>query len=171
MKKLILSAVLTLNCYANIESLQYFEADFTQNITDDNEKVIKYKGHIKAAKPQYALWEYKSPINKQVYILPTEIVVIEPDLEQAIVKKLSRNFDIFTLIKNAKKVDKDHYVATFKNTKYTIKLKHDKLETISYIDEFENRVEIIFTNEEENKKIALTAFEPNIPEDYDLIKE
>jgi len=171
MKKLILSAVLTLNCYANIENLQYFEADFTQNITDDNNKTIKYEGHIKAAKPQYALWEYKTPINKQVYILPTQVVVIEPDLEQAIVKKLSRSFDIFTLIKKAKKVDKNTLVATFQNTTYTIKLNKDVIETISYVDEFENNVKIDFRNESENKKIPLTAFEPKIPEDYDLIKE
>ncbi|WP_297441191.1 LolA-like outer membrane lipoprotein chaperone [Sulfurimonas sp.] len=171
MKKLFLSTILALNCYASIENLQYFDADFIQNIKDDNNKVIKYNGHIKAAKPQYALWEYKNPINKQVFILPNKVVVIEPDLEQAIIKKLSTNFDIFTLIKNAEKKGKGIYIASFRNTKYTIEIKNDIIERISYKDEFENNVEIVFKNQNQNSVIEKKLFIPNIPTDFDIIRE
>jgi outer membrane lipoprotein carrier protein len=171
MKKLLLSVVLTVSSYANIDNIKYFEADFTQKIKDDKNKVIQYNGHIKAAKPQYALWQYQTPVNKDVYILPNKVVIIEPDLEQVIVKKLNTNLDFFSLIKNAKKIDNNNYIASYKEKKYHIKFDKSIIKSISYKDEFDNNVEIEFKNEVQNKEIKKKAFLPNIPKDYDLITE
>jgi len=172
MKKLFFLAVAAVSSYANISDMNYFEADFTQKIVDDKNKTIAYKGHVVAAKPQYALWQYKTPINKKVYISPSKITVIEPDLEQVIMKQISENFDFFALIKNAKKVNKISYIANFKNHKYTITL-NDKndIEFISYIDEFDNHVKIVFEKQLKNKEYKKEIFIPVIPEEYDIIKE
>ena len=171
MKKLLFLTFLAVSSYANISNIKYFEADFTQSIVDDQNKTITYLGHVRAAKPQYALWEYKTPIDKQVYILPTKIVVIEPELEQVIIKKIAGNFDFFTLIKNAKKIGKDDYLAIFNNTKYYIKLKKGIIQSISYIDEFENNVKILFIHQLKNIKYKNEVFTPNIPIEYDIISE
>ena len=171
MKKLLFLALITVTAQASIKNIQYFEADFTQNIVDDENKTITYKGHVKAAKPQYALWQYKSPVDKQVYILPHKIVVVEPELEQAIIKKIGNNFDFFSLIKHAKKIDNKHYLANFREKNYLITMNNDRLVSISYKDEFDNSITIDFTDTKTNKKIEEKSFTPQIPEDYDLIKE
>ena len=171
MKKLLFLALLGVSVQANIDTLQYFKADFIQNIVDDQNKTITYKGYVQAAKPQYALWEYKSPVNKKVYILPHKVVIIEPELEQAIIKKIGDNFDFFSLIKHAKKIDKNHYLANFKEKNYFITINGDTLASIKYKDEFDNSVSIDFKNAKINKKIAEGIFLPQIPEDYDLIRE
>ncbi len=171
MKRLLFLALLATSGQAQITNINYFEANFTQSIVDDQNKTIVYQGHVKAAKPQYALWEYKSPVEKKVYILPHKVIVVEPELEQAIIKKISGNFDFFSLIKHAKEIDKDHYLAHFKDKSYYINLTNSTLSSISYKDEFDNSVTINFTKVDEKKKIERKDFVPNIPEDYDLIKE
>jgi len=171
MKRLLFLALLSVSAQANIDTLEYFKADFIQNIVDDQNKTITYKGHVQAAKPQYALWEYRSPVDKKVYILPHKVVVIEPELEQAIVKKIGDNFDFFSLIKHAKKIDASHYLANFKEKNYFITMNGNILVSIQYKDEFDNSVSIDFKNAEINKKIEKKIFTPQIPEDYDLIRE
>jgi len=171
MKKLLFLALITVSAQASIQNIQYFEANFTQNIVDDKNKTITYKGYVKAAKPQYALWQYKSPVNKQVYILPHKIIVVEPELEQAIIKRLGNNFDFFSLMKNATKIDKQHYIANFREKKYLLTMDKDRLISISYKDEFDNSINIEFTNEKIDKKIEKKSFIPKIPKDYDLIRE
>ena len=170
MKEKILLLFLATASFANIKNLSSFEADFKQNIVDDNNKTITYYGHVKASKPQYALWTYVKPIQKKVYILDNQAIIIEPELEQAIIKKIGNNFDFFRLLKNAKKLDKNKYLAHYNNTSFTIKTKNDSIESISYKDEFDNSVLIDFTNQIVNKKIDKKEFTPAIPDDYDIIK-
>lgn len=171
MKKLIFLTIATVSSYANISNISYFEANFTQKILDDNNKTIVYKGHVVAAKPQFAFWRYQTPINKKVYISPSEITVIEPDLEQAIIKHISEHFNFFALIKNAKKVDEKSYITHFNNRKYMIKLNNkEEITSISYVDEFDNHVKIVFEDQIENKKYKKEVFMPVIPRDYDIIR-
>jgi outer membrane lipoprotein carrier protein len=171
MKKLLFLALMSVSGYANLDNINYFDADFRQNITDDQNKTIVYKGHIKAAKPQYALWEYTSPVNKQVYVSMYKVILIEPELEQAIIKKINTNFDFFSLIKNAKRIDKEHYVAHFDNKRYLLFIKNSILHTIQYKDEFDNNVTITFSKINEKKKIDKKVFIPHIPVEYDLVTQ
>jgi len=171
MKRLLFLALLATSGQAQITNINYFEANFTQSIVDDQNKTITYIGHVKAAKPQYALWQYTSPVDKKVYILPHKVIVVEPELEQAIIKKIGGNFDFFSLIKHAKEIDKDHYLAHFKDKSYYINMKDNILTSIFYKDEFDNSVTINFTNVNEKRKIERKDFVPHIPEDYDLIQE
>ena len=80
-----------------------YEADFRQVVTNDKGNILEYSGHIKIMKPQYALWEYLQPSTKLIYINKNMATIIEPDLEQVIVKKLHNSIDFFKILKNAKK--------------------------------------------------------------------
>ncbi|MBA1432377.1 MAG: outer-membrane lipoprotein carrier protein LolA [Epsilonproteobacteria bacterium] len=171
MKQKFLLLILATASFANIETIQSFEADFTQNIVDDKNKTIAYYGHVKAMKPQYALWTYTKPIDKQVYILQNKAIIIEPELEQAIIKKIGDNLDFFQLIKHAQKLDNERYLAHYNNTTFIISTKGNKIVSIAYKDEFENRVTIDFTHQIVNKKMDKREFSPNIPDEYDLIRD
>ncbi len=171
MKKILFAALLVTSSFASINNITSFEADFLQKITDDKGVKITYEGHVMVSKPIFALWKYTKPIKKSVYIIPYKIIVIEPEIEQAIIKQIGEDFNFFEILENAKKIDKDTYLAKFKNKEYILKVKGSEIESISYKDELENSVVIKFKNQKENKAIPLEAYKPHIPQDYDLVRE
>ena len=170
MHKLLLLLLTASLSFADMININSFEADFTQTIVNDKNSTLTYKGHVLATKPQLALWQYTTPVEKSIYITHTKAVIIEPEIEQVYIQNIKSSFDFFNVIKNAKKVNSDTYIAEFQETKYTITIKNNKLISISYLDELENRVHILFTKQIQNKKIDEKIFTPNIPLDYDVIR-
>ena len=157
--------------FASLSDINSFKADFIQNITDEKNKVLSYNGHILAAKPQSALWTYLQPIKKYVYINPRTVTIVEPEIEQVIVKRIESNFNFFNMIQNAQKVDKNSYIAHYQESIFTISTENNLLKSISYRDEFENAVEIIFSNQVQNLEIDQKLFVPFIPLEYDIIND
>jgi len=157
--------------FASIKEINSFEANFTQSITDDKNKTLIYSGHVIASKPQNALWNYTKPIQKNIYISEFSVTIIEPEIEQVIIRRISSNFDIFKMIKNAKEVKKDRYLAIYKDVKFNITIKNNLINSISYKDKFDNDVKIIFKNQKQNKKIDKKIFYPKIPVEYDIVRD
>ena len=170
MKFLIITILLINSLFASMNNINSFEADFTQIITDEKNKKLSYSGHVSAIKPQTAIWSYVTPVNKNVYINKYEVTIVEPEIEQVIIKRLESNFSFFNMIKNAKKVDKNTYEAFYKSSKFTITQNNNLIESISYIDEFENNVKIVFKNQKINKEIDKNVFIPKFSLDFDIIK-
>ena len=157
--------------FASINTIESFDADFIQSVTDDKNKVITYSGHITAAKPKSAIWHYIEPVNKTIYINAYEVTIVEPEIEQVIVRTIESNFDFFNMIRDAKKVKQDLYEAKYKDSNFIIKTQNNLIKSISYIDEFENNVEIVFDKQKQNKKIDLKYFIPKYPLEFDLIRD
>jgi len=156
---------------ASIDNIKSFEADFTQNIKDEKDKILKYTGHVYASKPQLAKWEYITPVEKSIFISPFTITIVEPEIEQVIIRKIKSNFNFFQLIKNAKEIKKNIYEASYKNTIFTITKENKFIKSITYIDEFENKVTILFSNQKQNHDINLEVFTPKYPLEYDIIRD
>jgi len=170
LRYIILNLLLSLSLFAEITTMKTFEADFTQDVTNDKGNVLSYKGHVVASKPQYALWKYNAPNNKQIYINANKAIIVEPEIEQAIIKKINGDFDFFKIIKNATKVQENIYIAEFQNTSYTIVLKNSNISSISYKNELDNKITIKFSNQKKNNVIDFTIFNAKIPSDYDIIR-
>ncbi len=169
---LVLTFLLTMLHAQILENLQTFQADFTQKIDDKERKVVTYEGKIFADKKlQKAKWSYLKPIQKDVYIQQKLVTVVEPELEQVIIRKIASDFDIFTLLKNAKKIAPNLYETTYK--KYTFKLYSNgkNIEKLVYKDDFDNLVTISFSNQKYDEKINPKTFEADVPKSYDLIIE
>ncbi len=171
MKKILLIAILATQVFAFFDEIDTFKADFIQTVTDEKNKVLTYNGNIVASKPQNAKWEYTSPITKDVYINQSTVTIIEPEIEQVIIRKIESNFDFFKMIKNAKKMKKNIYMAKFENSTFIIVTKKERIQSISYLDEFENTVKISFKNQEQNKEIDSGVFIPKIPNGFDVISD
>lgn len=167
---LILLIAFTLS-FASLDEINSFEADFTQSVTDENNKVLSYSGSIMAAKPQNVMWDYEKPIKKNVYINTESVTIVEPEIEQVIIKEIESNFNFFNMIKNAKKTKENTFVATYKESVFTITTKNSFIKSISYTDEFENRVVITFDNQKQNESINSNVFIPKIPTDFDIIRD
>jgi outer membrane lipoprotein carrier protein len=171
MKFLLLFSVLMPALFGFSESIYSFSGSFEQHIVDDQNKTIIYHGHVWAKRPDKALWEYSDPIKKSVYVHGHRVIVVEPDLEQAIIKTISSDIDLFALIASAKPIGNETYEAHYADQIFTIKLMHGVIERIDYLDPFENSVNLIFSNQEQNKRIDDEKFFARIPKAYDIIKD
>ena len=171
MKQFLIALFITAELFASIDSIVSFDADFTQSITDDKNKTINYTGHILATKPQNARWSYFKPVKKEVYINDYDVTIVEPEIEQVIIRKIESNFDFFKMIANAKETSKSNYSAQYGDTLFNIKKNSELIESISYLDEFENRVIITFKNQKQNQVINKILFMPAYPLDFDIIRD
>ncbi len=174
MKKILLSVALlsTTLLSANITQLNSLESNFKQSIVNDQNSRITYSGKMYATKQNnQALWEYTSPIEKKIYYKDGSIVIIEPELEQAIFAKLSKVPNVLSLLNSAKRISENRFETTFNNVKYMIETNGNKINSISYTDEIQNRVTIEFNAQKTNENINASKFVYSIPEDYDILEQ
>ena len=157
--------------FAISEQTVTMKADFIQTITDDKDSTITYKGTMLAKRPSMALWHYKEPIEKTVYITARSVTIVEPELEQAIVKRLDNSIDILAILASAKKDGKNSYTAYYSNKEYHITMQSDMIRSISYSDDFDNVVKIVFSAQQINKSIKDSRFIADIPADFDIIRD
>jgi outer membrane lipoprotein carrier protein len=170
LKYIFIITLLFTSLFSGISKLNSFSANFLQTITDETGKTLSYRGSIKAVKPQFATWKYEFPVEKHVFINAEKIVIVEPELEQVIIKNIDDKFDFFSMIKDAKKVDNNFYIAHYKDTKFNIKIINSIIQSITYTDEFGNKIEIIFTNQLQNAKIEKQELTPSYPLNYDIVR-
>ncbi|MDD2357011.1 MAG: LolA-like outer membrane lipoprotein chaperone [Thiovulaceae bacterium] len=171
MKKTIILSLLCANLFGFAENLNTFSAHFVQTVVDDKKTTIKYNGDIKAKRPNMAMWNYTNPVKKEIYINSSDLVIIEPEIEQVILKKVGNTIAFFEMLKNAKKVNNELYKATYEKLKIDIHVKANKIDSITYLDELENRVTIQFTNQVENQKMDDKVFSAKIPADFDIVHQ
>ena len=171
MKYILATLLCSTLSFASLNNIHSFEADFTQSVTDDKNTSLNYNGYIAAQKPQNAVWNYKEPVKKDVFINQHSITIIEPEIEQVIIRKIQSNFDFFMMIKNAVKIGTDTYKAHYKKANFTIKMQNDLIKSISYKDEFENDVLISFEKQKQNNTINEKIFMPIIPIEFDIIRD
>lgn len=151
--------------------LESIDSKFEQRIVDDHNKTITYTGTLLAKKPSLAHWHYATPIEKDIYIKQNYVTIIEPDLEQVIKKDLGENIDIISIVKRAKEVSENYYIAIYNEKKYHIHLSEAKvLHSIGYDDDFGNKTTIEFIAPKLNEAISDAAFEVTIPEGFDIIR-
>jgi len=171
LKYLIIFQLFVSIAFSSVLDISSFEADFKQIVTDDKGKQLVYDGKLKALKPQFAFWNYKQPIQKSIYLTSHLITIIEPEIEQVIIKNIPASFNFFKMIQNAKEISKNTYTTHINDTLYTIQTKDEMIKSIIYHDEFDNKVEIIFDKQFKNRKISEEIFNPIIPQEYDIIRE
>ena len=171
MKQLMITLLCSTLSFGAIDNINSFEADFTQSVTDDKNSSLSYSGYVAAKKPKNAVWNYIEPIKKDVYINDRMVTIIEPEIEQVIVRRIESNFDFFMMIKNAVKINENIYEANYKESKFIIFITNNLIESISYKDEFDNNVKIIFKNQKQNIKLADELFRANIPIEFDIIRD
>ncbi|MGM0518727.1 MAG: LolA-like outer membrane lipoprotein chaperone [Campylobacterota bacterium] len=173
--KIVLFVIsLTLVSFASldIENLDNFKSDFTQKIESSNKKEILYEGKLFIRKDGKVLWQYKTPIIKNVYISNNYVIVDEPDLEQAIYTTLKDEINIAKLLKKAKKVKQNLYVANYQDTKYKITTNDNQIiSKIEYKDKLDNSVTINFKNIKTNIEIQDSVFKFVAPDYYDIIRK
>jgi len=162
----------TLLC-AEIKLPQNFKSDFEQTITNEKGKVIHYSGDVLFIDATQSLfkWSYTSPTQKEVCTDGIQLVVVDHDLEQISTYLINNSIDLKEILKRATKISNQAYTATYKEIEYLINLdKEEQLEQISYVDDLDNRVKIIFKNMNYSTTISEDVLECVAPQEYDVIK-
>jgi outer-membrane lipoprotein carrier protein len=153
--------------FANPLEFKTLQSDFVQTI-QNNENKIEYKGNF-ISTTNNALWSYKTPTSKDIYFNYEKVVIIEPDLEQAIVTNLKDVPNLINIIKDANKINSNVYEAKFDGVKYKLNFKNDLLDEISYTDKLDNDVKIKFKNLKKDEFVDENLITPIIPVNFDLI--
>ena len=153
------------------DELKSFRANFVQKITNESNKTIEYKGKVFIKNNGKVLWKYETPIIKNVYVLDNIAIIDEPELEQAIYTTLENSIDMIKLLKNANKIEENKYQTSLYNVNYIINIKNDKINSLSYVDELENKIVISFLDAEQNIEIDDGLFKFIAPDFYDIIKK
>ena len=153
------------------ENIDTMQADFIQTITDDKNSTITYRGEMLAKRPNMTMWHYKEPFEKKVYISEKEVTIVEPELEQAIVRKLDGSIDILAILASSRQIAKESYAAYYNAKEYDITMQDGKIKTIRYTDTFDNKVTIVFDKQLINRSIDNGRFKAVIPDGFDLISE
>ncbi|CAA6805076.1 MAG: Outer-membrane lipoprotein carrier protein [uncultured Campylobacterales bacterium] len=169
MRIIILISFLTCFLSASLFEISSLKSDFTQSIIEPNGNKIEYTGTLYIRDDKTVLWDYKSPIKKSIHIRDDKIIIIEPELEQVLFRKFSKQPNFLKLFKNAKKVSKNTYQTLFMEVEYFITVKNKSISSVSYSDKLSNKITINFTNQTINEAIDPQIFHYQIPPHYDII--
>ena len=178
----LLGVVSTLVLNAGLKVPTAFESSFTQKITDENNKIIKYSGKLKVNSDENLKWNY-SATNNVVCSSPNRFVMVEPNAEQVQIFKLHDSLDLAGILRNAVPVkasskalkafdyDDKLYQATYQDIHYFIGLDKNKhIDQIYYKDNFGNRVNFHFIGMRYlSKKHSAKVMECKYPSNYDVI--
>ena len=170
MKKTLISlAASCIFAFASGIEFNTLSANFSQTVQSDDAK-ISYGGDFSATK-EHAVWHYKTPAIKNIFFSFTKVVVIEPELEQAIVTNIKETPNLTAILASAKPNKNGIYEASFDDVKYYIELKNEIVSSIKYTDKLGNDVQISFSNVRKNAPVNEAIFKPVIPKSYDIITQ
>ncbi|MCI0501066.1 MAG: LolA-like outer membrane lipoprotein chaperone [Epsilonproteobacteria bacterium] len=171
MKILIISLFLSLSLFGSILDFKTISTHFKQIVKNKSGSEAIYKGTLKTKGTDKMLWSYQVPIMKNVYINKNNVIIDEPELEQAITSTLNDELNILKIINNSKKISQNTYENKLEDTKYTIIIENNILKSINYKDELDNKVMILFTNFQKDITLSDNVFQFTIPKHYDVIKK
>jgi len=157
--------------FAKIEQFKTIQSDFTQKVTNDQNKTIVYQGTFYATNDKKALWIYEKPVAKKIYFNNTRVLIVEPELEQVIITTLENTPNIAQLLQDAKEVSPNKYITKYQETTYTIFSNKEGIEKVVYRDKLDNAVEILFSNQSTNHFLDDELFRAEIPKGYDVVRE
>lgn len=149
----------------NIDSI---EADFTQNL-NDGQNNINYSGKLFARADGMVFWSYEKPFRKDIYANKNEVIIFEPELNQAIISRKMK-IDFVGILNSIQERD-NQLISVVNDVEYIIGLKDGKPTSIFYKDELDNEIKIELKNVVLDKKIDDKIFKFAIPKGVDVIYE
>ncbi len=135
-----------------------FKADFVQEIISPENTTIRYEGKVYFKAPDYLRWDYFKPIKKSVYIAHKNVVVYEPELEQAIIKGLSEELSLSRILKNSTPLSEGKFVSKFEEKEYVLEMEGEVLKSITFEDILQNKVVIRFENTDIKSELDKSLF-------------
>ena len=169
MKKILLCLICSVFVIANPLEFKTLNSEFTQIVKSQDTK-IEYSGNFIATNKN-AFWHYEKPNLKDIYFSFEKVIVIEPELEQAIITNVKEVPNITDILQNAKQDKNGNFLAKFDDINYLIHIENNKITKITYTDKMDNDIELIFLNLKKNSDINESLLIPQIPNNFDVITQ
>lgn len=171
MIKLLIFLTLITQTFANTLTIEPFEAEFIQTVTNTSGKSIKYKGKIYLDNNDNILWKYLTPTTKNIYINKNNLVIEEPELEQAIITNIQDMLNLNQLLEKAIHIENNIYEAIAYDTKYKIMLNGKNIRQIQYNDPLDNTIVINFFSLKNKDSFQAGLFNFVAKDYYDIIRK
>ena len=175
--------------FSYMDNLNSFSTFFKQNTYNDNGLLIKSsEGYLLYKKQSKYILEYKYPNIVKFVSDGNFITTYDEDLEQAIIqstnnKEKNNIVDIMTnkkLIKknftlNTNTIDGEKHIKfkpidnEIRNNVFLLVIKKNKIERITFMNDFDQSVTMIFKDFEKNIEVLDSSFKIDIPENFDVI--
>jgi len=170
MKKILLTISIAVGCFAAGLSFKSLQSDFTQVVNSEG-KSVSYQGRFYANSDNTALWIYESPTPKRIYFSAERVVVIEDELEQAVISRLDDTPNLTQILAAAKQIEPALYKADYDGVDYLIAMKNGLPLNIDYKDKLGNKIKITLKNPVKDAEISKETLTPIIPQGYDIINQ
>ncbi|MDR0666008.1 MAG: LolA-like outer membrane lipoprotein chaperone [Campylobacteraceae bacterium] len=176
MRFLAFLSIFILFLNADEGAFKSISSSFAQIIKSAENDTIKYSGNFQAMSEgsnNFALWNYKTPIAKTIYFINNDVIILEPDLEQAVITTIDEMPDISRVLNEALAANKQTNKAITVNigeVDYTISFQNGAPVKIAYTDTLDNKIEIFLQNTLLNIDIDKLTFRANIPTNYDVVR-
>ncbi|GHS86521.1 outer-membrane lipoprotein carrier protein [Campylobacterota bacterium] len=144
---------------------------FEQRVTNEQNQTLKYSGKLWLKQPSFARYDYEKPVKKTIAIANKSVLMIEPDLMQVTRFESEIAVNIIELWKKGKSVGAGKREATINGIKITLEHSGERFDRVYYTDDFDNFVEIVFSNHSRNIAIDDKFFLPPVPKNYDIIRQ
>lgn len=169
-RALIISTTLLVTA-SGVKIPKSFSANFTQKVTSQKKKVIKYSGTIALNSDGGLKWSYKKPSKKEVCSDGKLLIVVDHALEQISHYKVKNTLDLVSILKNAKHHKENIYVATYEKVLYTFAIdKQGRISQIAYKDNLDATVNVHFQKMRySNKPQPSKKITCQYPKAYDII--
>lgn len=153
-----------------LKNVHTLKMNFKQSITYDSGKKTTYSGIIHIKKPHFIKWEYIYPMKRNIYIKKQKVTLDEPELEQVSYLKIEKKLELFKIFKQARKISKHNYIAKAQGKEYKINYQTRLINKITFKDELENDVRMVFTKHRKNITYKNGFFTFSPPSHYDILK-
>lgn len=172
MKLLTLLFIVQSFLFAGIKLPNSFTSNFKQIVTNQKKKKIEYRGKITFSNEKFK-WVYSKPTKKEVCSNQKFLTVVDHDLEQVSFYHIEKGINIRKILSKANLYKNRIYLATYEKKLYTIKLnRYNRLHSIAYFDDLDNKVQIQFLNIRYKKRyLKESKTKCNYPDYYDNVKD
>ncbi len=175
-----------------LESIDQFEADFYQQVLDDQDEVIQEaKGNVSLKKPGKFRWHYDAPISQHIVADGKNLWMLDLDLAQVTVQPIDQalgSAPIMLLMKNTS-LDDDFeiremplalgldwiaLVPTIQDTEFyriELGLDGDHIREMKLYDHFDQKTIIRFSNIDTIKQLDDSDFKFYLPSGVDVVGE
>ncbi len=169
MRRIFILLFAVVSLFAEGIVFETMSGKFVQTLASKQTK-LTYTGDFYATKTA-AFWHYKTPLEKKIYFSYKEVVILDGELEQAIVTKVGDVPNLSEILRGAAPNKNGEFTASLDGTRYTITAPKGVVKKISYTDKLDNRVTIDFTGVKKDVKLSPALFKAQIPAGFDIIKQ
>jgi outer membrane lipoprotein carrier protein len=169
------------------------QGDFIQFVVDARgTRVQETKGRFKAMRPDFFYWATTEPLEQEIFVADDMVTVYDPDLEQATIQAMNEDFSatpsilfngnaeelsqVFNVEHRSLEAGEDQFLLYPKQKEslfelLRVRFKGGRISDMRISDSLGQDTTVSFIQTQINTGLSAEAFQPELPEDTDIIRQ